>query len=439
MKKSLSLFLIAAIPFLFASCGLGFLEDMLGGIMNNVKVAGTWYYVEDNTIYLLDVSAEGSAECEIMSYNDDVWSSEYLSYDYTLSDESNATIDTYDETYDITYKATTNLLKINHKGETYNFARYDDYSVIEEAKRSIDGSSDDNNYEDGGEDLTPGTGIVEKDEYSNESLKQRLMSSYIDIVDFAHNQLTLEKIRLTGTDYYGYDTEITPDLYTVSECWEAGYRALRNIEFIINKIGTIDDNDLDRQALYSEAVTMRSFLEYNIAELWGVVLYAAGEEHISIVTRDEMLRILKDRFMSTSFVSISNDEESKYRFSNNASKALFTEILLNFDTKFNFEGQVEFSLHIENGSYLSSYYGSEIPIYSPRKVSLLLKEIDEDTEKLNNDWKEFGFPNYGYWSMLKRKGIATQEAMCEGWELLMPIPMSELESNHNLKQNPGYY
>ena len=184
---------------------------------------------------------------------------------------------------------------------------------------------------------------------------------------------------------------------------------------------------------------MRSFLEYNIAELWGVVLYSTGEEYISVVSRDEMLDILKDRIMNTSLVSKSNDEESKYRFSNNATKALFAEIFLNFGTKFNFEGQVEFSLQTDNNSYLSAYYGSEIPIYSPRKASLLLKEIDEDAEKLNNDWKEFGFPNYGYWSMLKRKGIATQEAMCESWELLMPIPISELESNPDLVQNPGYY
>lgn len=60
-----------------------------------------------------------------------------------------------------------------------------------------------------------------------------------------------------------------------------------------------------------------------------------------------------------------------------------------------------------------------------------------DAHTLAEAWRANGL-SWGYWSMLKRIGLAQETAGCEEHELLMPLPQIELEVNAALKQNPGY-
>ena len=50
--------------------------------------------------------------------------------------------------------------------------------------------------------------------------------------------------------------------------------------------------------------------------------------------------------------------------------------------------------------------------------------------------KELNLP--GYFAFLKRTGLAKQELSLEDYQLLWPIPWSEMMSNPNMTQNPGY-
>jgi hypothetical protein len=53
-------------------------------------------------------------------------------------------------------------------------------------------------------------------------------------------------------------------------------------------------------------------------------------------------------------------------------------------------------------------------------------------------WQTSDYLDYGYWAALKRMGKAQEVTGCFDYELLMPIPYTDIMLNQNLKQNPGY-
>lgn len=53
-------------------------------------------------------------------------------------------------------------------------------------------------------------------------------------------------------------------------------------------------------------------------------------------------------------------------------------------------------------------------------------------------WKEVYGMDYGYFTLLKRLGLAEKELGISSYLLLLPIPQNELYANPNMTQNPGY-
>ena len=53
-------------------------------------------------------------------------------------------------------------------------------------------------------------------------------------------------------------------------------------------------------------------------------------------------------------------------------------------------------------------------------------------------WKIFIGPDYGYFNLLKRLGIAVELLDIQSYHQLYPIPQNELNLNPNIIQNPGY-
>lgn len=53
-------------------------------------------------------------------------------------------------------------------------------------------------------------------------------------------------------------------------------------------------------------------------------------------------------------------------------------------------------------------------------------------------WKKFIGPDYGYFALLKRLGIAVELLEIQSYQQLYPIPIQELALNPNMTQNPGY-
>ena len=75
-------------------------------------------------------------------------------------------------------------------------------------------------------------------------------------------------------------------------------------------------------------------------------------------------------------------------------------------------------------------------IYSTSTIDLYYREIAGETDALLTEWSTQ--PQYGYWAALNRLGMAQKVTGCKKHEVLMPIPRREIDTNKNLKQNPGY-
>lgn len=87
--------------------------------------------------------------------------------------------------------------------------------------------------------------------------------------------------------------------------------------------------------------------------------------------------------------------------------------------------------------------GEYLPNYTSTEISLLSSEALADnatkSDELLTLWQKLDSqPHWGYWAMLKRTGQAQQVTGCEEYELLMPIPYTEIVKNPNIKQNSGY-
>lgn len=53
-------------------------------------------------------------------------------------------------------------------------------------------------------------------------------------------------------------------------------------------------------------------------------------------------------------------------------------------------------------------------------------------------WKKFIGPDYGYFALLKRLGIAEELLEIQSYQQLYPIPIQKLDLDPNMTQNPGY-
>ena len=229
MKKITSLLLFVLTPLIFSSCDFDFLNGLLGNILNNMQVAGSYYLANDNKIILLDVLEDGSAECETREYQDGSWNSSYSYYEYTIKD-SVVTIESNNDTFIAKYKLADNSLLLTIEERTHIFTRYEDASIIEGIQNEI-------------ESLTPPMADVEIiPSYSIEFLNSVLFAAYSNLVSFEYYQLLLEKIRLTGCDYYGNTQKITPHSYCISKCWEEAYFIIKSCALWYVSLSIIGSN-----------------------------------------------------------------------------------------------------------------------------------------------------------------------------------------------------
>lgn len=68
----------------------------------------------------------------------------------------------------------------------------------------------------------------------------------------------------------------------------------------------------------------------------------------------------------------------------------------------------------------------------------LLETVDNIPEEIASLWKNIIGMDYGYFTLLKRLGLAVSELKIQEYEQLYPIPQREIDLNPKLVQNPGY-
>ncbi|MBR5475290.1 MAG: hypothetical protein IKV17_00525 [Bacteroidaceae bacterium] len=428
MKKITLPFIIVIIPLLLTSCDPSLLGGILGNLFNNMAVAGSYYLANDNKILLLDVLEDGSAECETREYQNGSWNSSYSYYEYTIKD-SVVTIESNNDTFIAKYKLADNSLLLTIEERTHIFTRYEDASIIEGIQNEI-------------ESLTPPMADVEIiPSYSIEFLNSVLFAAYSNLVSFEYYQLLLEKIRLTGCDYYGSSHKITSNSYYIKKCWNDAYNIIKPLNEYI--IATIENSHLYKDSEYREilheAYVIQSFVYYNAALLWDKIPYYNNKEQ-SILSKYEIMDCIKYRLEEV-LESETLRGNSYYRFDHNAAQILLAEINQTLYGYGDIENHTaEFSLSVDKEIYpeVYQYYGSELPIYTATKNSLIQQENQISNEELYAQWQTIELPSYGYWAMLLRTGLAQEVAGCEEWELIMPYPYDAILNNYNLTQHPGY-
>ncbi len=245
---------------------------------------------------------------------------------------------------------------------------------------------------------------------------------YSRVAEFTMAQLSLEKLRVEDK------TSISADNANVRVCWNAGYSTISSANQILNVLST-ESTSYDKEPYINEAKAILAYVYYNMGMLW---------ENIYIIKPG-------DDIMSGNFTQTNASNVYQYCL----------ELLNNLNSFKNEDGHInsnfvnvlkaEIQLTLGNksgaGSLLQavdhSYSFSFNPtnIHSTDFIDLLKAEADGTDN--STEWLNRG-AEYGTWAALKRLGKATSLLNLQDYELLMPIPSTELAMSMTLVQNPGY-
>lgn len=397
------------------------------------KVVGSWYCTNDNHIYVLDVAKGGTGSVTTYTYENSQWSEETTTLKYTVSNAAVTVMLQGKDAWSGALAITGNNMSITKDTEVFMFTKFDgSASAINELKSDAESS---------GLDTKP-DGVINETSYgmSEEGVMAALNSLYLSLRKYEYNQLNLENIRIYGVNLSNNPQNITPTSDEVAATWNAAYSAIS----LANNIVTAIQDKAEYKKYRNEALAIRSLIYYNVANLWGTIPYTEGSGEDAIYnipySCEQVIGAVKSTLLS---LDVLTDED--YHINAETVKALLGEISLwenDKTTALNYLGNCTSNFSVIINSYeeskMYSLLGEEIPNYTTAIVELLKKEAKADTADIAGQWQKLGTHVWGYWSMLKRTGNAMAICGCKDYELLMPIPSSELAVNPMLTQNTGY-
>lgn len=438
MKKLFLLHTLLAI-LLFSAVGCSSSGD--DGDTN--PLVGFWHIATEESITSIRIDDNGTGEATIHTYTDDIWETSTRLLQYTLANDYLAVKIDGEDAICGRIAITGTSLSITQGDEIYMFTGYNgDEAKIKELQTHIEDNYTQNKNEgnEGDDDeiiiLPPSSTVPEENLFQTEvSFRNALAATYMYIVSFEAAQLNLENIIITGKDMTGVPRSITATMPEIEECWTNAYKA-------INQCNTIIEYANEEYGKYAdEAKALRCFLYYNIAHLWGQVPYITATnadviKNSPIYRQNELYGIIYDE-ISLLLNDFENSRFGEYRIGASTLLALQAEIDLYFPApsyghaeKLLSQCHANFSLSVNEGQEdLYSIFGKEIVLYTPQYIEFLRQEA-QVAGSLEELWSEINGSSYGYWAMLKRRGLA--------YKHYMPIPEKELMFNPNLTQNPGY-
>ena len=236
----------------------------------------------------------------------------------------------------------------------------------------------------------------------------------------------------------------------VNTVWEAAWKTIYQANTIIEGIKKSEALSAeDVSSIIAEIRTIRAFVYYNIAMLWGNVPLVTTSTEANVIpsqaTQNDVLQ-----FAYTEISSVINDlpvtqksSEGALAICRDAGYLLKAEIamtlgynstansiLSNMNSTSN-DAKIIWGFKPENTDVI-------YPIYTYKYISLYKSECSGITTDLHSEWSNFCL-TYGYWALLKRLGQAQSVTGCYDFELLLPIPNNAIaNSNNKLTQNPGY-
>lgn len=268
-----------------------------------------------------------------------------------------------------------------------------------------------------------------KDEYHLKSYINRI---YEQLFQFETGQLKIEAIRLDTSN----NERITPTSLIVRNVWADGYKVIYYINNLISHF-----QGSDKKEYLAEARAIEAFVYYNMAMLWGNIPVVKSTQlseimRISQSEAETVYRYCLELLKKCPAIQSLDNGHVTDSFVN----ILYTELYLSLGQK-----DLAYS-HLKNvSSFNNSIFTlnvvdknktkSTIDIYTQKYVELLKEEIEGKDNSIV--WFNRG-AIYGTWAALKRLGKAQTLTGIKDYELLLPIPQSEVFKNPHIRQNPGY-
>lgn len=277
-----------------------------------------------------------------------------------------------------------------------------------------------------------------------ETVKLLRNNCYAQLASFEGYQVSLEKIRLNQNKVHS----INANSAIVKNVWETAWKTISDANRIIEGINNSESLSADDvSSIVAEIRTIRAFVYYNIAMLWGnVPLVTTTLEPSVIPEQAKQEDVFK--FAYSEISSVVNDlsitaVEGNLALCRNAGYLLQAEIAMALGNK-----TIAGSLISNIGSasndetiicgFKTESTAATTPIYTNKHVSLYKKECSGNTTNLASEWANSSFI-YGYWATLKRLGQAQSVTGCYDYELLMPFSQQDISLSYNkIKQNTGY-
>lgn len=329
---------------------------------------------------------------------------------------------------------------------------------------------------------------------TEENVKAAIAGCYMNIVAFTSRQLYLEAVR-TNQVQANPQSLFTPQSDEMQELWERGWNVIANANVILN---VLKDKSLSFpvESYIAETEAIRAFTYYNMAQLWGDLPLrdeSTANDPVALGSKpkEEVLRHLLERVQAS---ADNMSEDVEYGLASHwMARMLEAEIRLelkDYDAaanalrevtecgRFSFQPESDFynqqtpetifALYVaydDLGGFNSSLQKGEFqPVYRYATALLMYAEamnrLGRTAEAIDalrrlgyegeagdasatdhaiaTMWKSLIGPDYGYWALLKRLGLAVELLGIETYQQLFPIPLEELMLNPGMTQNPGY-
>ncbi len=298
-------------------------------------------------------------------------------------------------------------------------------------------------------EIEPMNEIVEESFWGNKGdVLLVLNATYSISLQFATSLLKLEGLR---TDNREKVHSITPRNSTLSETYQSAYKAINyanTLLYYAPNVRNIDPTftESDYKTVVAEAKCLRAFAYYNLAMLWGNVIFitqpsTVDEDYTKSPSRQsEVYQYVYSDIcdainnLPSSYIT---ELETKAKFTRNAALMLKAEIELTLGQNNTAKSTLNNVGNTINFGFITQEQNI-IPIYTPNHLTLFNKEAEGNTNDLAQEWGIMTESKYGYWAALKRLGKAQEVTGCFDYELLMPFPSQELSFNRKMVQNPGY-
>lgn len=386
----------------------------------NDNIEGVWYTTEDDWIYV--ITNDMITQYELMHSNG-----------YSLNPKSNSWL--YSIEGDKIILNSNEAIAYSLSGNTLKFAGDGYVIILTKYNGTLDQLMDHLNEGVHPEDPTPQDPSTSELLPSEQQVQSELTSIYYCLSQFEYNQQTIESAQLRGETF-------TSSSEIISSAWENAYSVITRANLLLS---LLKDNffDYDINRYITEATALRSFVFYQMTNMWGDVPYYTEPLGIGdYYAKTDKGTILSNIQQSLNGIidNIPNTSDNLH-FGNKAAQILLSEISMVL-------GENETARSILSAISSSAEEdlfvikspdstGGNMKVYNTKYVSLLLKEFDGMRAASAKDW--FESENvYGVWAALKRLSYAKDLTGCDDNHLVLPIPDSELLWNPMITQNPGY-